>query len=235
MPVSETSLELYKTLEELKSKILKNKYELIDLNLTNIVLSAQRYLSLVNLNEIFLEFLIRLSEAIYLKSCLLLNIHNGKEEKIEDLEGTSFKEILEERFNYYKALPFGRILFEKVFLSRIPYVFEREDKKSFAGEKEKNLILKAILSVLSREEVKEEILKNFSFLFIDSYLENLKEYLEKKLSFSFKELIKERKEAEFLEIVYYFLALLFLYLEGYCYMVQNSENEDIIIFSKRYL
>jgi segregation and condensation protein A len=236
MPVSETSLELYKTLEELKSKILKNKYELIDLNLTNIVLSAQRYLSLVNLNEIFLEFLIRLSEAIYLKSCLLLNIHNGKEEKIEDLEGNSLKEFfLEEKFNYYQALPLGRILFEKVFLSRIPYVFEREDKKSFAGEKEKNLILKAILSVLSREEVKEEILKNFSFLFIDSYLESLKEYLEKKLSFSFKELIKERKEAEFLEIVYYFLALLFLYLEGYCYMVQNSENEDIIIFSKRHL
>uniref|UniRef100_A0A7V4JPX7 Chromosome segregation and condensation protein ScpA n=1 Tax=Thermodesulfobacterium geofontis TaxID=1295609 RepID=A0A7V4JPX7_9BACT len=235
MSVSETSLELYSTLEELRNKIFKNKYELIELNLTNIVLSAQKYLSLINLNEIFLEFLIRLSEAIYLKSCLLLNIHNEKEEKNENLEGPSFKEILEEKFNYYQALPFGRILFEKIFLSRIPYIFERADKKSFAGEKEKNLILRAILSVLSKEEVKEEILKNFSSLFIDPYLENLKKYLEKKLSFSFRELIKEKKETEFLKIAYYFLALLFLYLEGFCYMVQNSENEDIIIFSKRHL
>jgi segregation and condensation protein A len=235
MSISETSLELYNNLEELKSKIFKNKYELIDLNLTNIVLSAQKYLSLANLNEIFLEFLIRLSEAIYLKSCLLLNIHNGNEEKVEDLEGTSLKEFfLEERFNYYQALPLGRILFEKVFLSRIPYVFEKEDKKIFAGEREKNLILKAILSVLSREEVKGEILKNFSSPSINFYIEDLKEYLEKKLSFSFKELIKERKEVRFLEVVYYFLALLFLYLEGVCYMVQNSENEDIIIFSKKY-
>ncbi len=235
MSVSKTSLELYSTLEELRNKIFKNKYELIELNLTNIVLSAQKYLSLINLNEIFLEFLIRLSEAIYLKSCLLLNIHNEKEEKNENLEGPSFKEILEEKFNYYQALPFGRILFEKIFLSRIPYIFERADKKSFAGEKEKNLILRAILSVLSKEEVKEEILKNFSSLFIDPYLENLKKYLEKKLSFSFRELIKEKKETEFLKIAYYFLALLFLYLEGFCYMVQNSENEDIIIFSKRHL
>jgi segregation and condensation protein A len=234
MSISEPSLELYNNLEELKSKIFKNKYELIDLNLTNIVLSAQKYLSLANLNEIFLEFLIRLSEAIYLKSCLLLNIHNGNEEKVEDLEGTSLKEILEERFNYYQALPLGRILFEKVFLSRIPYVFEKEDKKIFAGEREKNLILKAILSVLSREEVKEEILKNFSTPSINFYIEDLKEYLEKKLSFSFKELIKEKKEVRFLEVVYYFLALLFLCLEGVCYMVQNSENEDIIIFSKKY-
>jgi segregation and condensation protein A len=235
MPVSETSLELYNTLEELKNKIFKSKYELIELNLTNIVLFAQRYLSLVNLNEIFLEFLIRLSEAIYLKSCLLLNIHNGNEKKIDDLEVPSFKEILEEKFNYYQALPFEKILFEKIFLSRIPYIFERDDKKNFAGEKEKNLILKAILSVLSKEEIKEEILKNFSFLSIDSYLESLKEYLEKKLFFSFRELIKERKETEFLKIAYCFLALLFLYLEGFCYMVQNSENEDIIIFSKRHL
>jgi len=234
MSISETSLELYNNLEELKSKIFKNKYELIDLNLTNIVLSAQKYLSLANLNEIFLEFLIRLSEAIYLKSCLLLNIHNGNEEKVEDLKGTSLKEILEERFNYYQALPLGRILFEKVFLSRIPYVFEKEDKKIFAGEREKNLILKAILSVLSREEVKGEILKNFSSPSINFYIEDLKEYLEKKLSFSFKELIKEKKEVRFLEVVYYFLALLFLCLEGVCYMVQNSENEDIIIFSKKY-
>ena len=235
MSVLETSLELYNILEELKIKILKNKYELIELNLTNIVLSAQRYLSLVGLNEIFLEFLIRLSSAIYLKSSLLLNIYNGNEEKIEDLEGKSFKEILEEKFNYYQALPFERILFEKIFLSRIPYVFERDDKKSFAGEKEKSLILRVILSVLSKEEVKEEILKNFSSLSIDSYLESLKEYLEKKLSFSFRELIKEKKETEFLKIAYYFLALLFLYLEGLCYIVQNNENEDIIIFSRRHL
>lgn len=232
----ETSLELYKELEELKSKISKNKIDLLELNLAKIVLSVQRYLSLTNLNEIFLEFLIRLSEAIYLKSCLLLNIHNGNKEEIEDLEEISFKEslYLEKKFNYYRALPLERILFEKIFLGRISDILEKANKKKFADKGEKSLILRAILSILNQEEIKEEILKNFSVLSIEVYLENLKEYLEEKLSFSFKELIEEKleKEKNLLEIVYYFLALLFLYLEGLCYMVQNSENEDIIIFSK---
>lgn len=234
MHVSETSLELYNKLEELKSKIFKNKIDLIDLNLTHIVLFAQKYLSLLNLNEIFLEFLIKLSEAIYLKSCLLLNIHDENREKIEDLEEIYLKESLEEKFNYYKAIPFERILFEKIFLGKIFDISEKYNKKSFVREGHKGLILKTILSILNREEVKKEILKNFSTLSIDLYIKRLKEYLKEKLSFSFRELIEKKTEEEknLVEIVYYFLALLFLCLEGFCYMVQNNENEDIIIFSK---
>ena len=77
MVISETALELYNELEELKKILSKNKFNLIDLNLTNIVLSAKNFFSLTTLNEIFLEFLIKLSEAIYWKSCLLLNIQNN--------------------------------------------------------------------------------------------------------------------------------------------------------------
>ncbi|PMP98194.1 MAG: hypothetical protein C0169_00120 [Thermodesulfobacterium geofontis] len=232
----ETPVEFYKELEELKGKISKNRIELIDLNLTKIVLSLQRYLPLVKFNEIFLEFLIKLSEAIYLKSCLLLNInvHNGNKEEIEDLKEIPFEKSLKEKPNYYKALSLERILFEKIFLGRISDFPEKSDIKNFKGEGEKSLILRAILSILNQEEIKEEMLKNFSALSIEFYLENLKKYLEEKLSFTFKGLIEEKleKERNFLEIVYYFLALLFLYLEGLCYMIQNSENEDIIIFSR---
>lgn len=238
MSASEGVLELYNSLETLKNTLFKNRFDLLELNLTRVVLSAQKYLSLTNLNEVFLEFLIRLSEAIYLKSCLLLNI-NVKEEKLESTEALSFEKNFsfpEERLNYYKALPLDRILFEKVFLGRFPEILENFDKNRDLGEGKKILILRAILSILNQEDIKEEVLKNFSSPSIEFYLKILKDYLEEKRSFTFKELINERlgekEKGGFLEVVYYFLSLLFLCFEEVCYMVQNNENEDIIVFSK---
>jgi len=234
----DTSLELYNTFEKLKNTISKNRTELIDLNLSSIVISAKRYISLENLNEMFMEFLIKLSEAIYFKSCLLLNIHSVNGEISKDLEESNLKEnLMEERLNYSKALTLERVLFEKIFLTKISEdILENFESKGFFGAGQKSLILGAILSVLKREGVKEEILKNFSSYSIEFYLESLKDYLEKKISFSFRELIEEKLNREgnekFLGIVYYFLSLLFLCLENLCYMVQNNENEDIIIFSK---
>ena len=236
----DTSLELYNTFERLKNTISKNRTELIDLNLSSIVISAKRYISLENLNEIFMEFLIKLSEAIYFKSCLLLNINSVNKENSEDLEENNLKEnLMEKRPNYYRALSLERILFEKIFLTKVSEdVLDNFDNKNFLGLGQKGLILRAILSVLKREGVKEEILKNFSAYSIEFYLESLKDYLEKKISFSFKELIEEKLNKEenekLLGVVYYFLSLLFLCLEDFCYMIQNSENEDIIIFSKMY-
>ncbi|MCD6490345.1 MAG: hypothetical protein J7K20_06445, partial [Thermodesulfobacterium sp.] len=212
--------------------------ELIDLNLSSIVISAKRYIYLQNINEIFMEFLIKLSEAIYFKSCLLLNINSVNKENSEDLEESNLKEnLMEKRPNYYRALSLERILFEKIFLTKVSEdVLDNFDNKNFLGLGQKGLILRAILSVLKREGVKEEILKNFSAYSIEFYLESLKDYLEKKISFSFKELIEEKLNKEenekLLGVVYYFLSLLFLCLEDFCYMIQNSENEDIIIFSK---
>jgi segregation and condensation protein A len=240
MSAPEISLELYNSLENIKNTLFKNRFDLLELNLTRIVLSAQKYLSLTNLNEIFLEFLIRLSEAIYLKSCLLLNVNVKEEEKLESVEALSFEEnflFSDEKLNYYKALPLDRILFEKVFLGRLPEILENFDKDRNLGKGERILILKAILSILNQEEIKEGVLKNFSSPSIEFYLNSLKEYLGKKISFTFKELINEKLgekkgEEKFLEVVYYFLSLLFLCFEEVCYIVQNHENEDIIIFSK---
>ncbi|RLG09877.1 hypothetical protein DRN73_09185 [Candidatus Pacearchaeota archaeon] len=241
MVISETALELYNELEELKKILSNNKFNLIDLNLTNIVLSAKNFFSLTAINEIFLEFLIKLSEAIYWKSCLLLNIQSkDKEEKIENLREFKFEEdLIERRLNYYKALPLERVLYEKIFLPYIPNILEKFNERDFQKEGQKNLISKAILSILDREEVKEEILENLTSLSIEFYLETSKEYLQKRMSFSFKEMMEEKlgemKEDNLLEVIYYFLSFLFLCFEDLCYMVQNNENEDIIIFSKTYL
>ena len=241
MVISETALELYNELEELKKILSKNKFNLIDLNLTNIVLSAKNFFSLTPLNEIFLEFLIKLSEAIYWKSCLLLNIQNkDQEERIENLKEFKFEEdLIKGGLKYYKALSLERVLYEKIFLPCIPNILEKFNERDFQKEGQKNLISKVIISILDREEIKEEILENLTSLSIEFYLETSKEYLQRRISFTFKEMIEEKlgkmKKDNFLEVIYYFLSFLFLCFEDLCYMVQNNENEDIIIFSKMHL
>ena len=241
MVISETALELYNELEELKKILSKNKFNLIDLNLTNIVLSAKNFFSLTTLNEIFLEFLIKLSEAIYWKSCLLLNIQNkNQEERIENLKEFKFEEdLIKGGLKYYKALSLERVLYEKTFLPCIPNILEKFNERDFQKEGQKNLISKAIISILDREEIKEEILENLTSLSIEFYLETSKEYLQRRISFTFKEMIEEKlgkmKKDNLLEVIYYFLSFLFLCFEDLCYMVQNNENEDIIIFSKMHL
>ena len=241
MVISETALELYNELEELKKILSKNKFNLIDLNLTNIVLSAKNFFSLTTVNEIFLEFLIKLSEAIYWKSCLLLNIQNKEQEKeIENLKEFKFEEdLIKGGLKYYKALSLERVLYEKIFLPCIPNILEKFNERDFQKEGQKNLISKAIISILDREEIKEEILENLTSLSIEFYLETSKEYLQRRISFTFKEMIEEKlgkmKKDNLLEVIYYFLSFLFLCFEDLCYMVQNNENEDIIIFSKMHL
>jgi len=241
MVISETALELYNKLEELKKILSKNKFNLIDLNLTNIVLSAKNFFSLTTLNEIFLEFLIKLSEAIYWKSCLLLNIQSKEQEKeIKNLREFKFEEdLIKGGLKYCKALSLERVLYEKIFLPCIPNILEKFNERDFQKKGQKNLILKAIISILDREEVKEEILENLTSLSIEFYLETSKEYLQRRISFTFKEMIEEKlgkmKKDNLLEVIYYFLSFLFLCFEDLCYMVQNSENEDIIIFSKMHL
>ena len=241
MVISETALELYNKLEELKKILSKNKFNLIDLNLTNIVLSAKNFFSLTTLNEIFLEFLIKLSEAIYWKSCLLLNIQSKEQEKeIKNLREFKFEEdLIKGGLKYYKALSLERVLYEKIFLPCIPNILEKFNERDFQKKGQKNLILKAIISILDREEVKEEILENLTSLSIEFYLETSKEYLQRRISFTFKEMIEEKlgkmKKDNLLEVIYYFLSFLFLCFEDLCYMVQNNENEDIIIFSKMHL
>ncbi len=241
MVISETALELYNELEELKKILSKNKFNLIDLNLTNIVLSAKNFFSLTTLNEIFLEFLIKLSEAIYWKSCLLLNIQNkDQEERIENLKEFKFEEdLIKGGLKYYKALSLERVLYEKIFLPCIPNILEKFNERDFQKEGQKNLISKVIISILDREEIKEEILENLTSLSIEFYLETSKEYLQRRISFTFKEMIEEKlgkmKKDNLLEVIYYFLSFLFLCFEDLCYMVQNNENEDIIIFSKMHL
>jgi len=240
MAVSETALELYNTLENLKNIISKKRFDLIELTLTPFVLSAQKYLSLTTLNEVFLEFLMRLSEAIYLKSCLLINTYVKSENEMETSKELKFEEYqVEKKLNYYKALPLDRILFDRIFLSKVPEILEKISREKNLERGEKSLILKAILSILAREEFKERMQKNFSAFSIEFYMNELKKYLKEKISFSFRELIEEKvgkeKENRFAEIVYYFLSLLFLCFEEICYMIQNSENEDIVVFSKNHL
>ncbi len=236
MNVSETSVNVSKKFQTFKEILQRNKVNLINLSLTEILINIIPYVSSEILNEVFLEFLIKLSEAFYWKSCFLLNTMDkiSKEQINEFIQEIYEKEEIANEFIYYKTLPLERCLYEKIFL---PQNFLKLNlKKELHPHKDKALILKGILFILSKEKRRKEFFLSLFPYSIKYYLERTKEYLRKKTIFSFKELVNEEvkinKKDNFLEIIYYFLAILFLHFEKVCNIIQNNENEDIIIILK---
>jgi len=234
----ETQKEIivYNEIKELKKILTRDKPALVNLNLLEMVNLIKSVSPWDLFKEVFLEFLLRISQALYWKSCILLNISHEEPEEREKEEFQEEREIIRE-YNYYKCLPVGRILFEKIFLPAISEVIiEKLNFKTFDfSEGEINKLLKAILSVVERESIKSEFLEDLPDFSIETYIEEIKSYLDEKKSFTFKKFIKdkiaeEKKEEYLLKIVYYFLALLFLCYQSYCILVQNSEKEDITVF-----
>lgn len=235
---SEISIDLHKEFQKLKSTLQTSKINLINLNLNEIFNTIRTYFSSWVLNELFLEFLIKLSEVFYWKSCFLLNIINKFSENLtEELKQELYrKEEMVNEFMYYKALPLEKCLYKKIFLSQ-NFVEPNFREKELYPVKDKTLILKGILSILNKERKKKEFLFVLSERSIKYYLKKAKHYLQKKFMFSFKELVNEEIKVvgkdNFLEVIYYFLAFLFLYFERACIMIQNRDTDDIVIFSKQ--
>ncbi len=225
-------IDLYNEFEKLRKVLNRDKFALFDLPLFNIVKLIKNISSSKLFNDIFLEFIIKLSEAFYWKSCLLLNI-SFEEPEEKNIEKVKYSK----EFNYFKALSLDRILFDKIFVPE----FQKDSINGLNFKDESfnrgsiNDLIKALLPLLEKEEMKIQFLENFSEISIDYYIEEIQEYMNNKSSFTFKEFLRERvntfeREEFLLKVVYYFLALLFLCFYNYCFLVQNSDKEDIIIF-----
>ncbi len=231
----EKEIDLYNEFEKLRKVLSRDKISLIDLPIFDIIKIIKDIPSSKFFNDIVLEFIIKLSEAIYWKSCLLLNIpfEEPKEENIEEVKHSK-------EFNYFKALTLDRILFDKIFVPEHQKnsIDDLNFKDEFFNRGDINDLIKALLPILEREEMRIQFLENFSENSIDYYIEEIQEYMEDKSFFTFKEFLRERgntfeKKEFLLKVVYYFLALLFLCFYNYCILVQNNEREDIMIFSRR--
>ena len=172
--------------------------------------------------DLVLEFLIRLSQIIYWKSCKLL-----KEKVVFEDENGEKKEQFK-GYVYYNLIPLNNCLFEKRFLPSVQVEVRGE-----AEEIGIDVLIKVILKVLEREERKQEVVEVISRDSIEDYMQRIKEELEVKGEIRFKSFLKEVGcfcRDKIFDIVYYFLAILFLSYLGYCYLVQNNEEEDIRVY-----
>ncbi|NPA38842.1 MAG: hypothetical protein GXO57_00095 [Thermodesulfobacteria bacterium] len=177
------------------------------------------------LKDFVLEVVIRISQILYWRSCRLLKEDVFVEEPNE-------KDFAEERtigYSYYKLIPLDNRLFEKRFLPSV-YVEFKEELDEVGIE----FLVKVMLEVLEREAKKQEVVEVISCNSIEDYMERVKKELEVRKEIKFRSFLKEVgcfcKERVF-DIVYYFLAILFLSYLRQCYLVQNSEEEDIKVYS----
>lgn len=229
MNFSDTNIQLLNEVENLKRLFYQNKFNLLKINFSEIVLSIFRFPLDFIFSEIFLEFIIKISEAIYWKSKILLNFDN----ELEENEEISFRE---KNFFYYSKIPLNNILGEKTFLPKLSKdILKNLNLDSILEKGDINLLLKAMIRVLEKEAPEIKIL-NVPEISIEDYIKDAKEELNKRKSITFNEFIFEKKNKgeikKILEIIYYFLAFLFLCFQNYCSMVQTEEFGDIIIFVK---
>ncbi|MFN3920959.1 MAG: hypothetical protein ACK4K4_00955 [Caldimicrobium sp.] len=203
-------------------KILQFKRDdLTSLALSHLSFAFLQYLKEErNLNELSLEFILRLSLALYIKSKLLLNTleePNYFEEETEELETFAEKKKI---FSHYHVLLGRGLLEEDVFLPKINGVVEigvfEQEKGDF------NLFLSALLSFLEKQLRQAPLTIEWHEKSIEEYMEEVRDILRKKKIITWKELIEDKEIVEVKEKIYYFLSLLFLVFYGECGIYQDD-------------
>lgn len=228
MELIKSTSELSTKLEALRKILLYKKEELSTFQLSQVSLQILLFVreNPLPLNELFLEFLIRLSYALYIKSQLLLNLPLNEEE--EEITEPAFPEK-RRVFALYQVLPLNRALEEEVFLPRINGFTEIQ---SIEERGDLSLLLSALLKVLEKAKAEPELYLEFEKRSLDEYLEDLRDFLHYQRLISWKEFIQKKEIQEKLDLIYYFLALLFLVFYGEAGIYQK-ESEDFQIFLKK--
>jgi len=176
------------------------------------------------LKGLMLEVLVKLSRLIYIRSCTLLKIK--EEPVIEEDEEPEDYELRERRYEFWSKLPMDNLLFDKRFLPNVVINGVTPDEKRVGITDLLKVMLKIIESELRLEEVAEKLPE----VSIEEYMEEVKNYLEKVKSFKFMQFLKSKAvelKADVRKVVYYFLSVLFLSYYRICYLVQNTEEDDI--------
>ncbi len=210
-------------------KIFQNKRDaLATISLSNLTLAFLQYFKedLEAVNELSLEFLMRLSYALYLKSKLLLD--QATEPISEELDEEMPSKETARTFSYYPLLLSRPKLGEELFLPRLQgFSEEVEDRE----RGDLNLLLSAFLFLLERQKKVTPMVIEWQEKDIEEYIEELREWLRERGIFTFEEWLYFKGLLDIRDIVYYFLSLLFLVYMGECGLYQD-EKGHIQIFVK---
>lgn len=223
------SNNLLQSFEEFRKILLYRRESLLNISLSQLssqLLFLFRNSSIV-LGDLFLEFLLKLSYALYLKSKLLLNLSEEEEltsqEEGEILENfrEDFREDRRRFYQYFIGLLTERMLEDRVFL---PKVNGFENLLSYEERGDINLLIGTILNYLERVKKEPSIKLEFVEKNIEDYLEDLRQFLYKERLFTWDEFLEKREISSLLEIVFYFLSLLFLVYYGECGVHQDEKG-----------
>lgn len=224
--VSPESITLH--LENVRKIVLHKRERLLNIYFNQITTSLLQLIKddSTSVNDLFLEFLIYLSYALYLKSKFLLN---------EKMEGDSLKEeplkdvyVRERGYHYYKTFLTERFLDENVFLPKIN-TSDINNNDHMKGDL--NSLISAFISFLDRERNKARFSYNGEVKSIEEYINEVRMILKMKKLVLWEEIINLREDLNLLDKIYYFLSILFLVYEGECGFHQD-EKGSIQIFIK---
>ncbi len=223
---------LLKSFEDFQKILLYRRETLLNLPLSQL---SSQLLTLFrdpgfSLGDLFLEFLMRLSYALYLKSKLLLNFSEevDQSEKEEEAPLEAFEEKPKRDFLYLWGLSLERVLEERVFLPRVDG-FESSFSPDEKGDI--NILIGIFLRYLEKLKQEPAIKIVVSERNIEDYLEDLREFVYKERLFTWEEFLRKKQVGSLLEIIFYFLSLLFLVFYGEC-RVHQDERGIIQIFLK---
>jgi len=237
------TLPLSTELENLRKLLLYRREELLNLSLSEITYKLLTYFEgdlkkkEFQVGDLFLEILVRLSQALLIKSRILLNSYENPFEEAKTLDGDEEDRVLEaeERdlfkrglFGFYRALPLERALEEGVFLAKINGF---ESFFSFEERGNPGILIKALINLLERKKREKVLNIEFSEKNIEDYIKDLKEYIFQARTFTWEDFLREKGIKSLLELVFYFLSLLFLVFSGACGVYQD-EGGIIHIFVK---
>lgn len=228
MELIKSTSELLTKLDDLRKILLYKRDELSTFQISQVSLQILLFVreNPAPLSEFFLEFLIRLSYALYIKSQILLNLpFKEEEEEISEIHAPEKRRI----FSLYQVLPLKRVLGEEVFLPRVNGYTEIQTLEERGNL---SLLLTALLKVLEKVKAEPELYFEFERRSLDEYLEDLRTYLFNQRLISWDEFIQKKGVQKKIDLIYYFLALLFLVFYGEAGLYQR-ETEDIQIFLKK--
>mgnify|MGYP001626203799 CR=1 FL=1 len=219
------SKSLLQSYENFRKILLYRRENLLNLSLSQFssqLLSICKEISFL-FGDLFLEFLLKLSYALYIKSQLLLNLSEeevlSQEEEENLLE--SWGEAKARTFKYFSSLLTERILEERVFL---PKVNGFENMVALKEGGDINHLIEVLLNYLERIKRQPSIKFEFSERNIEDYLEDFRQFLYKERFFTWEEFLAKKGITSLLEIVFYFLSLLFLVFYGECGVHQNERG-----------
>ncbi|MFN3567578.1 MAG: hypothetical protein ACK4UR_01555 [Caldimicrobium sp.] len=229
MEILSSSQELITHLENFHKILLYKRETLREISLSQFTFSFLQQLKQENekLNEVLLELILKISYAVYIKSKLLLEFSLKEPERENDLEIYSLIEEKKQLY-YYQLLFTERILGEKIF---IPRICIDDNENEIFEEGDINELISAIFLLLEREKKEKSFFLKLEEKNIEAYLEEMRCVLKDKKVFFWKEFLKEKKNLDLKEKIYYFLSLLFLVFGGECGIYQDEEG-NIQIFVK---